>query len=555
MTAATGAGVKRLGRWAVVVAGVLAALPLAAQQSSGREVPGRFPLDSSGAAPVVLRGDTVLFVPRGYGAFTATDRAEAIGQRLRQASLLGADSLTIQRNESATNLLAGDIIVMSVTDADAEAVGVARDALAMQYGEALRSQLRTISLSETLRVLAYGGALALIATIALIALLTLIKRAMARAERALNDWTTGRVPTLKITTLEILTASQIHAATHAALRALRLALILLLLYVYLPLVLGFFPWTAPYGEQLLSYVLEPLARVGRGLLEFLPNLAFIAVIVMIARYALVAIKALFSAVERRAITFGGFEPEWSEPTYKIVRFLAIAFVLVVVFPYLPGSRSEAFRGISIFLGLLVSLGSSSAIANIIAGTVLTYTRAFSVGDRVQIAETTGDVIAKSLLVTRIRTNKNVDVTIPNAMVLSSHVLNYSAAAKTSGLILHTTVTIGYDVPWRTVHELLIAAATDVHDVLADPKPFVLQTALGDFSVAYQLNAYTRNAAAQARLYSDLHRQIQERFNAAGVEIMSPNYFALRDGNAVTLPPEKRPAGYEAPSFRVARPEP
>lgn len=497
----------------------------------------------------------MLFVPTGYGAFSATERAEAIGARLRSISILGVDSLTLVHNESSTNVLADSTILMSITDRDAAAVGIAREALALEFRDALRSQLRSISLSETLRVLAYGGALALIATLALIALLTLLKRGVARAQRALDAWTSRRVPTLKITTLEILTADQIHAATHAALRVLRLAIILLLFYIYLPLVLGFFPWTAPYGEQLLSYVLDPLARVGKGLLEFLPNLAFIAVIVTVARYALAAIKALFSAVERGAITFGNFEREWSEPTYKIVRFLVIAFVLVVVFPYLPGSRSEAFRGISIFLGLLVSLGSSSAIANIIAGTVLTYTRAFSIGDRVRIAETTGDVVAKSLLVTRVRTNKNVDVTIPNAMVLSSHVLNYSATAKSSGLILNTSVTIGYDVPWRTVHELLIAAARDVEGVLAEPKPFVLQTALGDFSVAYEINAYTRDAAAQARLYSDLHRQIQERFNAAGVEIMSPNFFALRDGNAVTLPAEKRPPGYVAPSFRVARSEP
>ncbi len=544
---------------AAAAALVLVAGPIAAQTPSARAIPGRIATDStasdSAAAPLVLRGDTVLFVPTGYGAFSAAQRAEAIGARLRVISLKTVDSLTLIRNASATDLLAGATIIMSVTDEDAAAVGVPRDSLALLFREALSSQLRTMSFTETLRVIAYGGVLAILATLVLIALLRLLKTGVTHAERALDSWTQRRVPRLKITTLEILTADQIRAASFAVLRGLRLAIILLLFYIYLPLVLGFFPWTAPYGEQLLSYVLDPLVRVGRGLLEFLPNLAFIAVIVTVARYALTAIRALFAAVERGAITFGNFEREWSEPTYKIVRFLVIAFVLVVVFPYLPGSRSEAFRGISIFLGVLVSLGSSSAIANIIAGTVLTYTRAFSVGDRVRIAETTGDVVARSLLVTRVRTNKNVDVTIPNAMVLSSHVLNYSATAKASGLILHTSVTIGYDVPWRTVHELLIAAAKDVPGILAEPKPFVLQTALGDFSVAYELNAYTREASAQARLYSDLHERIQDRFIEAGVEIMSPMYHAVRDGNDATIPPDQRPPGYVAPSFRVTRTEP
>src|SRR5690606_13202377 len=188
-----------------------------------------------------------------------------------------------------------------------------------------------------------------------------------------------------------------------------------------------------YADRLLGYVLDPLGRIGWGVLEYLPNIAFIAVIVVVTRYALVVVKAVFTAVERGTLTFGGFEPEWAEPTYKIARFLVIAFVLVVIFPYLPGAQSDAFKGISLFLGLLVSLGSSSAISNIIAGVVLTYTRAFSVGDRVRIAETTGDVVAKSLLVTRVRTVKNVDVTMPNAMVLGAHVLNYPAMARNEGL--------------------------------------------------------------------------------------------------------------------------
>ncbi|WKW13251.1 mechanosensitive ion channel family protein [Pseudogemmatithrix spongiicola] len=409
-----------------------------------------------------------------------------------------------------------------------------------------------VSLVETMRVIAIGAALTLVATLVLLLLLRLVRRGIARGEAALDARKDGGLPSLRIKTLELLTAEQVAQGLAAVLRFLRVAVILVLLYFYLPLVLGFFPWTEPYADRLLGYVLDPLGRVGWGILEYLPNIAFIAVIIVVTRYALVVVRAVFSAVERGTLTFGGFEPEWAEPTYKIARFLVIAFVLVVIFPYLPGAQSEAFKGISLFLGLLVSLGSSSAISNIIAGVVLTYTRAFSVGDRVRIGESTGDVIAKTLLVTRVRTIKNVDVTIPNAMVLSAHVLNYTAMARSDGLVVHTSVTIGYDVPWRQVHELLLSAVAKVPALLRDPKPFVLQTALGDFSVAYEVNALTRDSHALAGIYSDLHAAIQDVFNAAGVEIMSPQYHALRDGNTATIPDEHKPTGYVPPAFRVQR---
>jgi small-conductance mechanosensitive channel len=234
-----------------------------------------------------------------------------------------------------------------------------------------------------------------------------------------------------------------------------------------------------------------------------------------------------------------------------VRFLILAFTAVVVFPYLPGSHSPAFQGISIFLGLLFSLGSTSAIANVVAGSVLTYTRAFQLGDRVQIGETIGDVVEKSLLVTRIRTIKNVDISIPNAMVLGSHIINFSSAAEGAGLILHTSVTIGYDAPWRTVHKLLVDAALGCDHILKTPEPFVLQTSLNDFYVSYEINAYTDKPEAMASTYSAMHQNIQDKFYEAGVEIMSPHYSSLRDGNKAAIPQSYLAKNYAAPPFRVA----
>ena len=253
------------------------------------------------------------------------------------------------------------------------------------------------------------------------------------------------------------------------------------------------------------------------------------------RYFLRLVRFFFAEVESGHVQFEGFYAEWAQPTYKLLRVVVIAFAFVMAFPYIPGSSSPAFQGVSVFFGLLLSLGSSSAIGNIVAGIVITYMRPFKIGDRVKMSDTIGDVIEKNLLVTRIRTIKNVDVTVPNAIVLGSHITNFSAHEKSEGLILHTSVTIGYDSPWVQVHELLIAAALVTESITQNKKPFVLQTALDDFYVEYQINAYTSDAKRMAVTLSELHKNIQNEFNRAGVEIMSPHYASLRDGNTITIP--------------------
>jgi small-conductance mechanosensitive channel len=258
----------------------------------------------------------------------------------------------------------------------------------------------------------------------------------------------------------------------------------------------------------------------------------------------------FRQIEQARIVFPNFPPEWADPTYKIVRLLLIAFGLIVVFPYLPASDSAAFAGVSVFAGILLSLSSSSAISNAIAGVVLTYTGAFRLGDRVKLGDNFGDIVETSMLATRVRTIKNEDVTIPNSLVLNGAMINYSRQASTLGLILHTSVTIGYDAPWRKIHDLLIEAALATPGVLREPRPFVWQTALNDFYVTYEINAYTATPRDMITIYAELHANIQDAFYAAGVEIMSPHFTALRDGNTVAIPDSARPAGYRAPAFRV-----
>jgi small-conductance mechanosensitive channel len=249
-------------------------------------------------------------------------------------------------------------------------------------------------------------------------------------------------------------------------------------------------------------------------------------------------------VEKGNITFSGFYPEWAKPTYKIARFVVIALAAVVAFPYFPGSESPAFKGISIFLGVLLSLGSSSTVSNIIAGLDMTYRRAFLYGDWVKIGDLTGEVTRVRLLVTHLRTFKNEEVVIPNAIIQNSHVTNYSSLAREQGLILHTAVTIGYSTPWRQVHAFLLQAAEKTAGILRNPPPFILQTSLDDFYVRYELNAYTDAPQDMPTIYSDLHLNIQDAFNEYGVQIMSPHY--IDDPKSPAVVPRER--WYEPPAI-------
>jgi len=262
------------------------------------------------------------------------------------------------------------------------------------------------------------------------------------------------------------------------------------------------------------------------------------------------VKYIFTEIHSEKLKVSGFHADWAMPTFSIVKFLLYAFMFVLIFPFLPGSDSNIFKGVSVFIGVLFSLGSHSSIANVVAGLVITYMRPFKVGDRIKIGDVTGDVIEKTLLVTRLRTPKNEEVTIPNSSVLSGNTVNYSTMARTVGLIIHTTVTIGYDVPWKKMHQALLNAADRTEAILKEPKPFVLQTSLDDFYVSYQINGYTRETNRFNRIYSSLHQNIQDCCNEMGIEIMSPHYRAQRDGNNTTIPADYLPADYKAPGFNV-----
>jgi small-conductance mechanosensitive channel len=508
---------------------------------------------STKAAPVIFAKDTLFFLNANLGPFTARERAAAITDRLKRLSKHGpysADSLIVSDSDASTNILAGDMILMSITDSDAASAGLTRLELANLDLRKIKVAVDKEISRTSLKSILISILLSILATVIFIILLKLLSVLKRKLSVKVESWRGTRIRAIKIQKIEFLSANQITDFIKGMIRLLRIAAVIILFYLYLPIVFSFFPWTRGLAITIFGYILDPLKKVGQSLIAFLPDLFMIVVIFIVTRYLLKFLRFLFNEIGKGRITIPGFYAEWAEATYKIARLLVIAFAAVVVFPYLPGSNQPAFRGVSIFVGLLFSLGSASAVANMIAGLVITYMRPFKIGDRVKIADTIGDVIEKSLLVTRIKTIKNEDITIPNGLVLASHIINYSSSASDLGLILHTSVTIGYDAPWEKVHELLILAAENTNNILKQPKPFVLQTSLDDFFVSYQINAYTNQPNIMADIYSELHQNIQDEFNRAGVEIMSPHYSALRDGNKTSIPVSHIPPNYTAPAFRL-----
>ena len=495
----------------------------------------------------------VLFTVPGALSFSASARADAISARIKSISKKessAARSIRVQEAEGSSNITAGDLILMSVTDQDGLVAGTTRQLLAKEDAQSIQSALTAFDDDYSLKSLSLAALYSLLAIGVFIFLLRLLGMIFRHLYKTLDSWRGTVIRSIRIQRFELLPADRIADFAIGLVKLVRFGLILILIYSCISLVLGFFPWTRGYASVLLGYVLSPLKLVGEATVAYLPNIFFIGVIVFIAIYITKFVRIIFSEISKETITLPNFYPEWADPTYKIVRVLILVLTAVAVFPYLPGSRSPAFQGISIFLGVLLSLGSTSAVANVVAGVILTYMRAFKVGDRVRIADTEGDVTEKTLLITRIRTIKNVEITIANSMVLNSHIINFSTSALREGLILHTGVTIGYDAPWRQVHQLLIAAALECEEIMKEPKPFVLQTALDDFYVHYEINARTERPACMAQTYSQLHEKIQDKFNEAGVEIMSSHYANIRDGNRSTIPDAYLPGEYKTPSFRV-----
>lgn len=490
--------------------------------------------------PVIVDDDTLFYFYAKRGGHTPQQRAEnvanditALGKRFN----LKPDSLYIESSDIVTDVMYDNKVIVSFTDQDGLWEGCTRDQLAAEKRLVILEKLKVMKEEHGFLQLCKRVAYFVLVLVGQFLLFWgtnwLFRRVKVRIVKLRNT----RLKPFSIQDYELLdTHKQVKLLIFLA-SLVRYAFMLLQLLLSVPLLFSIFPQTKNLAFQLFSYIWNPVKSILVGIVSYIPNLFTIFVICLAIRYLVRLFRYLAGEVQSERLKLRGFYPDWAIPTYHIIRFLLYAFMIAMIYPYLPGSNSGVFQGISVFVGLIVSLGSSTVIGNIIAGLVITYMRPFKIGDRIKLNDTTGNVIEKTPLVTRIRTPKNEVVTIPNSFVMSSHTVNFSQSAREYGLIIHSEVSIGYDVPWRKVNKLLIEAALNTPGVVDDPRPFILSTSLNDWYPVYQVNAYIKDADKLAQIYSDLHQSIQDRFNEEGIEIMSPHYMAVRDGNASTLPPK------------------
>ena len=503
------------------------------------------PLGPDQVAHVTLDG-SILFPLRGVSAYPAEERSAEVRRRIVEFAgdrSRSVDELRVVEGGDFHRIMAGEDGIVSIYDVDAELENIDRHLLADVYLEKLREAIDKYREDRSTGVLARKGAYA-----AGVALVTgLLLWGVIRLFRWLETWARDKVSKsvgeLATKSNWLINPHQIWNTLAGMMRLLRFAAVVVLVYFLLNTVLGLFPWTRGFAKSLFQLVLNPLESLWLGFIGAIPDIAFLVVLYFVVRYILTLVRGFFVRVHRGSIKLEGFESDWAMPTFKILRILIVAFAVVIAYPYIPGSDSLAFKGVSVFLGVIFSMGSTSFVSGAIAGLTMTYRGAFKEGDRIKIGDVTGIVTEVRLMVTRIRTAKNEIVVIPNSNILNTDVVNYSTMARESKLILHTDVGIGYDTPWRQVEAMLLEAASRTEGLLSEPGPFVMQKALGDYAVIYELNVFSNNDEGIPALYSALHANIQDVFNEYGVQIMSPSYEHDPDEPKL-VPPEQ---WYAAPA--------
>ena len=507
-------------------------------------------------APVVLDGEPLFELQAGFDSVSPVERARGLVTRLEQIAQddsIRLQDLTVKQRSDRTEIgVKEGQIIMTIRPEDVQATGQPHPTLARRYLRQIKFGIRQYRLARSSTLRLWRIFYTVLFTIGVLIFFrmgpvfpkVIYPRIHAWRERSLaasEAESSEPPPWVEIADLLLVLA-----------RIVRVVLIFGLLYLYLLWILNLFSGTRPLGLQLAQELWQALTETGTGIIAYLPNLLRILLFIGIGNFVLRFLKVAFKAVERRAVAMPGFYPEWAQPTHHLTRLLIFGITAVVVVPYLPGYGSGVFQALSLFAGVLVSLGSAGAINSIISGMILIYTRGFQVGDRVKIGDTAGEVIEVTLLVTRIKTIKNERITIPNSTIIGSSILNFSALCRDgTPLMLHTTITLGYDVPWTQVNAALIEAAQSTPGILTDPSPFVWQTRLEDHYVSYELNAYTDRPETMFATYAHLHQQIQDHCNVAGIEILSPHYAAVRDGNHSTIPQDYLQADYHPPGFRLS----
>jgi small-conductance mechanosensitive channel len=485
--------------------------------------------------PIIFKSDTLFTLKSRSNNYPVQLRSKDINNRINSFGLKFnkvIDSLYLKNNEEYVEVMVNEDMLFAVTNLDAKFENTSLENLAKVRLKSIEDSFTREEMITPMGWLKSIGffILSLLVLYGLIKLINLmfekINLRLSRIER--------KFLSRKGNLLRYFLPGNSNNIFVFLVNVLRIIIIVFILFICIPISFSFFHFSGNLVQKFYSYIEEPIKYVFMGIINFIPSLFFMIVIGMTARYFVRVINVITTDIENGKLEMKNFHKDWAKPTGKLLGLLIYALALVLIFPYLPGSGSSAFQGVSIFIGAIISFGSTSAISNIIAGIVITYMRPFQIGDRVKIDNIVGDVIDKTILVTHLRTTKNEEVTIPNANILIGNIINYSSR-DVGNIIVHTTVTLGYDVAWEKANELLIAAANRAPFIFKDPAPFVLQTSLDDFYVSYELNAYTKEFKKLPFIYSEIHKNILDVFDEAGIEILSPGYTAARDGSITTVP--------------------
>ena len=504
---------------------------------------------------VILDGETLFSFSSIIEGIPAQNRAQETSNAIEKVAKnfsIELDSIQILELEGLRLVSERDNTIFAVLQADARVANRPLDELAEEYLKTTKDAIARYRIKYSRKRLLLRIGIVIAEAIILILLMILLRKLLNRINRQIEDSKASLFRPISIQNWQVLSVDQEANIVSALVRFIYWIVVAAIFFASLSLLTFHLPQTQPWRKAVFQALFEFLDNLVQAAIDYLPNLFTILLTIVISYYIIRFCRFFFKAIRRGHLSIPGFYPEWARPTQRLLVVLIIALTMATIFPLLPGAKSPAFRGISIFAGALFTLGGASTIANLVGGFIIIYTRAFQTGDRVQVGDVIGIILEKTILSTRIRTAKNEIVTIPNANLITTNIKNFTTAYRdiNQPIILHTVVTLGYDVPWREVHEVLKEAALLSSSILKDPAPFVLQTSLGDFSVSYELNAYTEQSSMMPKIYSELHQNIQDKCNEAGIEILSPQYSAVRDGNQNTIPEKYLPQDYQAPGFRL-----
>ena len=523
------------------------------------EKPASNKTTNNGGFPVTFEGETLFSFSEPIANISPEVRAKRAPDAIKRfADDRSLEPKTLQINQLSEKLVllsTKDIVIATFAQADAKSANLTLEQLSIQYQQQIITSVEKYREERGFKTILFNSLIAVAVTIGFFIVVKLLRFIYRWINKKLEAREHSLLKNIRIQGLQLVSRKQQKLIISTIFKVSIWAIYLVLFFTYLGILFKIFPRTEKYSDIVFSAFQSAIGSAFTAFMGYLPNLFIIGLTLFLTQYIVKFSNILFRAIKDKSITIPGFYEEWAEPTGRLMILLIYAMALALIFPYLPGANSPAFRGVSVFIGALVTFGGASAISNVIGGVIMIYTRAYEIGDLVKVGDVVGNVLEKTILSTRIRTPNNQIVTIPNSTIVSTNIVNYTATNRElkEPLILNTTITLGYDVPWRQVHEVLIDAAKATNNISKEFQPFVLQTALNDFSVSYELKAYSElglRPSLVPRIYSEMHQNIQDKCNEAGIEILSPHFSAIRDGSHLTIPSNYLPDDYQAPGFKI-----